>query len=249
MSAPALLVHSGGFTSRQWKLLRSVLERERTVAAPDLIGYGTERYPVGTPFHFRQDVERLAGLLATFDEPAHLVGHSYGGMLVLELAVAHPERVRSLAVYEPVAFGALDPVEDARTIATVRSLPAYQPDEHGVDERWLAFFVDWWNGDGAWARLPAASQAAFREAGWKLSQEVTSLVTDMTPCERYATIQAPTLVLAGDRTQPVERLVVERLVHALPRAALQLLAGAGHMGPLTHASAVNELVISHLATH
>jgi pimeloyl-ACP methyl ester carboxylesterase len=35
---------------------------------------------------------------------AHLVGHSYGGVIALLIAARHPEAVRSLAVSEPPAF-------------------------------------------------------------------------------------------------------------------------------------------------
>ena len=75
--SPVLLVHSGGFTSRQWRRLGADLSPDHDVVMPDLIGYGKEpAWPVGTPFHFRQDVDRLAAMLDS--RPTHLVGHSWG---------------------------------------------------------------------------------------------------------------------------------------------------------------------------
>lgn len=213
---------------------------------PELLGYGAERWPAGKPFHFREDVAMLAALL---DEPMHLVGHSYGGLLVLQLALAYPERVRSIALYEPVAFGVLEEPDDADVLAELRSLPTYKPDPDGVDEAWLAGFVDWWNGAGAWAALPADTQRAFRDVAWKVSQEVASLVLDPTTRARYATITAPTLLLAGERTQPAERRTVERLAAALPHATLQMFPGLGHMGPITHGPLVNDAIVAHIARH
>ena len=242
MSRPlALLIHSGGFTSRQWRRLGQQLAPTHDVLAPDLIGYGNNPWPPGKPFHFRQDVERLAGLL---DRPADIVGHSYGGLLALQLALVQPDRVRSLALYEPVAFGVLGEVDaDARAQL---ALPAYQGDAAGVDEAWLEGFVGWWNGAGAWAALPEATRAAFRAVAWKLHQEVASLMADTTDRARYATITAPTLLLGGDRTTSTEKLTLERLAEALPHARLEMFPEMGHMGPITHADVVNAAIVAHL---
>jgi pimeloyl-ACP methyl ester carboxylesterase len=241
-----LLIHSGGFTSRQWRRLGELLAPRHRVIAPDLIGYGSARWPIGKPFHFRDDVARLAGLLA---EPAHVVGHSYGGLLALQLALARPELVRSLAVYEPVAFGVLDEPADAAARDAIGELAGYEPDERGVDERWLATFVDWWNGEGAWARLAPETQQAFRDVGWKVSQEVASLVADRTDRARYATIAQPTLLLGGARTPPAERHTLAKLARVLPHATLQMFPELGHMGPITHAPIVNAAIVAFVDEH
>jgi pimeloyl-ACP methyl ester carboxylesterase len=232
---PALLIHSGGFTSRQWRKLSELLAPRYRILAPDLLGYGAP-WPIAQPFHFREDVALLASLL---DEPAHLVGHSYGGFLALQLALARPDRVLSLALYEPVAFAVLTDAERA----AVDGIGTYNPGTTGIDETWLAGFVDWWNGPNSWPRLSDDARNAFRSVGWKLSQEVVSLATDRSD---YAPITAPTLVLGGSLTPAVERIVVERLATTLPNATSQILPGLGHMGPITHAAQVNALLAAHL---
>jgi pimeloyl-ACP methyl ester carboxylesterase len=247
MSRPlALLIHSGGFTSRQWRRLAQRLAPTRDVLAPDLIGYGDEPWPPGKPFHFRQDVDRLAGML---DQAApaqvDVVGHSYGGLLGLQVALARPDRVRSLALYEPVAFGVLGEADaDARAQL---ALPEYHADAAGVDEAWLAGFVDWWNGPGAWAQLAEPTRAGFRAVAWKVYQEVSTLSADTTDRARYATIAAPTLLLGGGRTTATERRTLERLAEAMPRARLTVFPEMGHMGPITHADIVNTAIAEHLA--
>ena len=238
-----LLIHSGGFTSRQWRKLGERLAPRYRVIAPDLLGYGSEPWPVGKPFHFREDVAYLQRML---DEPAHVVGHSYGGLIAMQLALVAPERVRSLAVYEPVAVGVLDAQADREARDEVGTLGPYEPDAAGVDEAWLSAFVDWWNGAGAWQQLGEDTKRAFRSVGWKLSQEVASLVADRTDRATYATITAPTLLLGGERTQMAERRVLDRLAETLPSARLQLFRDLGHMGPITHAAAVNDAIAAHL---
>lgn len=241
---PVLLVHSGGLTSRQWRRLADLLSPRHRVLAPDLLGYGAARWPTGKPFHFREDVAFLAALL---DEPAHVVGHSYGGLLALQLALAHPHLVRRIAVYEPVTFGLLDEPADAPTRETISQLGDYHPDPAGVDESWLERFVDWWQGAGAWRKLGAPTRQAFRDVGWKLSQEVASLSADRTDTSRYASITAPTLLLGGERTNPAELHVIRKLARTLPHATLQLFPDLGHMAPITHATTVNAAIASFLA--
>jgi pimeloyl-ACP methyl ester carboxylesterase len=239
-----LLLHSGGFTSRQWRKLADLLSPRFRIQAPDLLGYGASKWPDGEPFHFRQDLEFV---MAQMREPMHLVGHSYGGFLALQIALARPELVRSIAVYEPVAFGILDEIADADARAALSLVKTtWSPDASGADEGWLASFVDWWNGAGAWTRLPEETRAAFRSVGWKVFQEVTTLAADRTGRATYATIAAPTLAMAGALSPLTERRVVEHLAAALPNARSKFFDNAGHMGPITHAAEVNRAVEEHL---
>lgn len=224
-----LLVHSSGFNARQWRRLAESLSGN--VVAPQLLGYDAP-WPEGEPFHFRQDVEHLAAHLT---EPAHVVGHSYGGFLALQLALAYPHRVKSLALYEPVAFSILDEAERA-DVEQVSALT-------GDIEAWLARFVDWWNGPGAWVALADPTKSAFRAVGWKVSQEVASLATDRSD---YTTISVPTLLMAGSSTRPVERLVVEKLAAVMPRARLVTFEGLGHMGPIVAPAAINAEIKTHI---
>ncbi len=78
---------------------------------PDRPGHGQ------TPAEGREDFERDAALLAPLLGPggAHVVGHSYGGVVALYIAARHPELVRSLILIEPSAFW-LAP-EDPATVA------------------------------------------------------------------------------------------------------------------------------------
>jgi len=66
---------------------------------PDRPGHGQ------TPARGAGDFERDAHLLSPLlDQRAYLVGHSYGGLVALYLAAAHPDTAASLTLIEPPAF-------------------------------------------------------------------------------------------------------------------------------------------------
>jgi pimeloyl-ACP methyl ester carboxylesterase len=76
------------------------LQPRWTFVMPDRPGHGQ------TARDGREDFERDAELLAPLltDQPAHLVGHSYGGIVALYMAARQPGSVRSLVLIEPPAF-------------------------------------------------------------------------------------------------------------------------------------------------
>jgi pimeloyl-ACP methyl ester carboxylesterase len=239
---PVLLLHSGGFSSRQWRKLAEALVPSFRTLAPDLLGYGASSpWRPGEPFHLRQELTVLERLVDEVGMPMHIVGHSYGGFLALQLALSRPGAVRTLALYEPVAFGVLEAQERAELLA----MPPYDS-TLGTDEAWLARFIDFWNGPNAWKALNAETQGAFRSVGWKVSEEVAGLVKDTTPLETYGGISVPTLLLGGQTSPAFEQRVLTKLAGAMPGARLHLFPGVGHMGPITHAVSVNAVIVRHL---
>jgi pimeloyl-ACP methyl ester carboxylesterase len=238
-------------SSRQWGRLAEQLAAGYRVVSPDFLGYGrSTRWPEGEEFHFILDALAIEALLDSIAEPVHLVGHSYGGFIALLVALHRPALVRSLAVFEPVAFGVLHSRRDAAGLSSlvVAGIEGALMDSRtGGQEPWLRAFVDYWSGEGAWERLSEAVRASFRAAGWKLFGEVQSLLLDRTPHQAYAMLSIPTLLLCGDASRIAARRVLAILAEAIPGAQARTVAGAGHMGPLTHAAQVNGWIADHIA--
>jgi pimeloyl-ACP methyl ester carboxylesterase len=95
-----VLIHgSGGNAETAWGPLRP-LEERHTLVAPNRGGY-----PPNPPLEridFAQQAEELSPLL---EDGAHVVGHSYGGVIAMLIAARRPDSVLSLTVSEPPAFG------------------------------------------------------------------------------------------------------------------------------------------------
>jgi pimeloyl-ACP methyl ester carboxylesterase len=52
--------------------------------------------------------------------------------------------------------------------------------------------------------------------------------------------------LSGDRSPLAAKRVIEKLGRSIPTAKTVVVAGAGHMGPLSHADAVNRAIVEAL---
>lgn len=228
----ALLIHSSGLSATQWRRHLTLLARTRRAIAPHLIGYGQS--PPWDPTLGSapsQDLAALGELVDGLQGDLHLVGHSYGGTLAARLALGRPRRFKTLALFEPVLLGLLRTPGDARALAEidVAALAAHAPG--GV--AWLADFVDYWSGPGAFAAIAPTARAQFLSAGPKIAAEVLGIATDQTPAAAYAALDQPALVAHGERTTLAGRTMSQRLAAALPRARLAVLQGGGHMAPLT----------------
>ncbi len=246
MAPNGLLLHSSGISGRQWGRLTAELEKRAARAiAPDLTGHGrAPAWPHGEPFSFRTDVEETVRLLERTG-PAHVVGHSYGGLVALHVARAAPSSVRSLALFDPVAFGVLDPVRDADARAALPRELAWSDDDDGR-ERWLETFVDFWGGAGAWRALREEARAEFRRVAWIVREGVRSLMEDTTPLDAWRAFPFPVLLLTAERSPLPARRVVERLAEANPGARVETIPGAGHLAPVTHAERVNAILLEAL---
>lgn len=245
---PVVLLHSSGMSSRQWRRLADAIAPTHRVIAPDLLGSGQNPpWPDGAPFHFDDDLAAIERLLAGVPGRLHLVGHSYGGLLALKLAQRDPARVRSLAAYDPVAWGVLYASGDPEGLADAARAVGLRDEEGGGSEAWFERFVDFWSGEGAWRALAEPARQGFLRVGRKVFQEVRTLIDDRTPASAYAAVAAPALFLTGELTPLAERRVVALLAAALPAGTSVEVAGAGHMGPLTHGDAVNERIAAHVA--
>lgn len=238
--APVVLLHSGGMSSRQWgRLIPRLSPRFRTLAL-DFLGYAASA-PASDAFTIQDDIDAALQLIDSLDEPPHLIGHSYGGLVALSVARARP--LRTLTVCEPVAFGVLHSTNDAEGLA---DLAAYGTSStFGVSpgsEAWLTRFIEYWNGPGAWDALPAPTREAFVRVGKKVYQEVAGILDERTPHDAYRALAMPTLIVRGERTTKASQRVCAILAATIPRAELHVVEGAGHMAPLTHADRVNALI-------
>lgn len=191
-------------------------------------------------------VTQLAGdAAAAVPGALHLVGASLGAAAALELALAQPERVRTLTLITP--FVTASPRLLAVAAAWVRLA------EETSRETLAAALLPWLFGSAS-----LADEAARRRAQRGLEQSVArvpakTLARMLEGLRRWsgtragdlADVRAPTLVVAAgeDLLTPDAAAIAE----AIPDARLLRVPSAGHAVALEAPDAVNEALLAHLS--
>lgn len=246
-----VLLHCTMSSKNQWRALSALLEKEFRVIAVDLYGYGDTAMPEETEqYTLLDEAELVRSLLDEIlppGEPVHLVGHSFGGAVALSFCHAFPERVKTLTVFEPVAFHLLD-----------QSDPGFQPVmammhelsrllKEGRRAEAAAVFMEFWNDGGKFSDFPERVQKDFAQRTQKLRLDFLALTgTPLTLEDYHSRLKLPVTVIAGRLSRLPALRVAEELSQALPECHLRWVE-AGHMGPVTHPELVNPVIIAALS--
>ena len=205
---PLVLLHGGGSTiETSFADALPAFARTRQVIAFEQQGHG-HTGDVDRPFSFEQSADDTAALLRHLGiEQADLFGYSNGGSVAMQVAIRHPRLVRRLVVAAAMykRDGLPPGFWDSMRHATLESMPAELREAYlktAPDPKKLQSFHD------------KCVQRMLDFKDW--------------PPEVMRSIDAPTLVLVGDRDVVLPEHAVE-MFHLLPHGQLAVLPGTDHM--------------------
>jgi pimeloyl-ACP methyl ester carboxylesterase len=182
----------------------------------------------------------------------HLVGHGAGAQLAVEVALSHPELVRTLVLVGPAMAAAADgrPGFEAlaaeHTEVTRQMAATVKLDE---DEKAATLLFDWVNAkSGSYEALPLPSKGEILDNARVLPFFLAAPPPAMN-CAELGRLAVPTLVVTGERSNPFFAAVAEAVTACVPGAARQTIPSAGHVVQRENADAFNAALVGFLATH
>jgi pimeloyl-ACP methyl ester carboxylesterase len=157
---PAVLVHGSMSFGALAFSEQLPLAAEFELHIVDRCGFGHSPDAAG-PVDFDTDAAELAELL---DAPAHLLGHSYGGIVCMLAAALRPDAVRTLTVVEPPLF-AVAPDNPAVALLDERIGRHARRSGGMTEEEYLRGFLGSWGFDlGPGPRLNAVARRSVRRS-------------------------------------------------------------------------------------
>lgn len=230
---PALAIHCSLASSAAWAGVAERLADRLTLTAFDLPGHGKSADWSGKGDYLVLATEIAASFIET---PVDLIGHSFGAVTALNLAIAAPEAIRTLTLVEPVLFAAArghpEWEEHGREMAGFDAAMA-AGDAEGAAEA----FTGVWGTGVDWSRMSAGSRADIARRIGLISAGDPALYQDsggILEPGALETLEMPVLLIRGDRSPAIIERIAEEIAARLPDVGVATVPGAGHMVPITH---------------
>ncbi len=219
---PLVLIHGLGVSSACWGRLLPWLADHRPIYALDLPGFGLTDDPDGILNSVELAHATRRWMETVGIDCAHVLAHSQGAQVAIELADDCPHHVASLVLASPT-LGERDPPLPWMAFRLLRDAPR--------EDRTL---------------LPVVTRAYWRSG---LTQMVWTnhLLSHDDSVETLGHLHLPTLLVRGERDPVVTATALRLLAHAAPHAQCAVIRAAPHGFHWSHALTLARLVNDFLA--
>jgi pimeloyl-ACP methyl ester carboxylesterase len=246
-----VLVPGSCATGAAWRPIIDAWGGRFRCVTTSLLGYGStaERRTAADP-SIVHEAEVVEAVIRRAGDPVHLVGHSFGGLVGVAVALRKGATLASLAVLEAPAMELLrERRGDAEHYGAFRAMnETYFTAFARGEQDAVASMIDFYGGAGTYASWPARVRAYVEETTAVNILDWASAYAFPLSAAALAGIGVPTLVAWGGASHPAARRANALLGQSIRGAATAAIDGAAHFMISTHAGDVARLVAAHIAS-
>jgi pimeloyl-ACP methyl ester carboxylesterase len=248
-AGPTLVLLPGSCsTGAAWRPVIAGWNGEFRCIRTSLLGYGgtTERRTAEDP-SISHEAGVVESIVRRAGGPVHLVGHSFGGLVALAVALRRRVSLASLTVLEAPAIEVLRDQGEDRHYGTFRTMTeAYFTAFREGDSNAIARMIDFYGGAGTFSGWPRRfCDYAVETTPANLLDWESAYGFRLTP-QSLASVAVPALIISGQTSHPAVGRANDLLAQYIPGAARATIADAAHFMIATHPKQFADLVARHV---
>lgn len=243
-----VLVPGSCSTAAAWRPVVAHLRQRFRCITTSLPGYGgTAERRTAADTSIDRVAECVETVIRRAGEPVHLVGHSFGGLASLAVALRGRVDIESLLVLEPPAVTVLcTSADDVHADAFRRMVGTYAAAHASGERMAIAAMIDYYGGTGTFASWPERVRA------YAIETTPVNLVDWRSAYDFFITesslraLCVVTRVVCGSDSHPAMHRITERLATSIFGAERIVIDNAAHFMIATHATEVADVIEAHI---
>lgn len=250
---PVVFVHGSASDYRTWSTQTDVFaEKYRVFAYSRRSHFPNPYMEYAADYSVKTEADDLAAFIqAVSTSPVHLVGWSYGAFIAAVAAKDHSCLVRSLVLMEPPIMSFLNENPAYKPLYTdylAKTASLKEALDHGCWWEAVEKFIDAVSGHGVFERSPPPQQERMLQNA-KTLYELTSAERDPFSRADAEAIEAPTLLLTGEKSPPLLLKIAACLADLLPNCQSATIRNAAHPMHNQNPDVYNSTVLGFLSRH
>ncbi|KRR16896.1 alpha/beta hydrolase [Bradyrhizobium lablabi] len=243
-----VLVPGSCSTGAAWRPVMAQWQNEFRCVTTSLLGYGgtAERRTEGNA-DIALESEIIESVIRRAGGPVHLVGHSFGGLAALAVALRQRVPLLSLTIAEAPAMEILWAAGEMQNYDAFRNMSdAYAAAFKRGETDAIARMIDFYGGNGTFTAWPQrVRDYAIETTPANLLDWESAYGFRLTPA-LLASIGVPVLVVWGEASHPAVGRANDLLGRCIPGAVRATIGGAAHFMIATHPKPFADLVSRHV---
>ena len=245
---PAVVLVPGSCcTGAAWRPLIAQWDTAYRCVTTSLLGYGgTAERRGAVEIDIALEADILEAVIAHAGAPVHLVGHSFGGLAALAVALRRPALLRSLTILEAPAPEILESCGEPDHYSAFRAMTEmYFNALHGGRADAIESMIDFYGGNGTFAAWPQrVRDYAIATTEVNIRDWASAYGFVLTP-SLLAGVTTPTLVVYGEASHPAPKRANELIGRSISDADVVSLADAAHFMIASHPHRLATLLTRH----
>lgn len=243
-----VLVPGSCSTGAAWRPVIGALGDRFRCITTSLLGYGgTAERRTARDVSIAYEAEAMEAVIRRAGGRVHLVGHSFGGLVALAVALRGEVPLASLTIAEAPAAELLRAQgEEEHYRAFRRMTNAYFAAFEDGDREAIAAMIDFYGGERTFAAWPLRARTYAIDTTYVNILDWASAYGFPLTAALLESIDIPVLVMRGGASHPAAQRANALISESIPGAALTTVEHAAHFMITTHAAQVADLIGRHV---